>query len=72
MGLAYDPKAAHARSNSAVQYVVTTTGDPLFPTAYAQTSGGAASQEPDALAVKADSDRMAVVISPDGVELVAS
>lgn len=69
MGKAYDPKVVQAQSDWAVQYVVNTSGEPLFRTAYARDGSGNASQEPAALAVNADVDRMAELIAPDGVEL---
>ena len=56
MGKAYDPKVVQAQSDWAVQYVVNTSGEPLFRTAYARDGSGNASQEPAALAVNADVD----------------
>ena len=69
MGLGYDPSDARITgSGFTVKYAVTTTGDPGFLPAYAQTSGGAASDTSTALAVKADRLRMCQVIAPEYVE----
>ncbi len=70
MGKAYDPKDVQDNSNWSVQYVVQATGDPLFQAPYERTTGGAATEATGAANKKADRDRHAELLAPDGVELV--